>query len=590
VPQRASIALLRLLRALALLGLLATVPVWTAPVASWHVEVDAPPDLKKLLESELDAVRWSQRTDLTPQQVEQLFDAAPAQARALAETEGLFEARVREERGVRDGRPLLRLIVQPGEPTRISAVHVRIEGAVTSDPQGQARVDRAQRAFGLEPGAVFRQVDWTAAKERVVRNLAAKRYAAARIVESRAQIDPAARTAVLDLTVDSGPTITMGGVRVTGLSRYPEKLVQTLNPIPPGALYDEEALLRYQRRLTESGHFASALVTVNPDPARPTDTLVLVRVVESEARRVELGVGYSTDRGPRAQASYTDNNTLDRAWRFNTTVEVDGLTQEGRAGLTFPRQADGWRWLVGGQVKHENIQDQDVLNWSVTGGHLYAVEEYESQQSVQYLTERTRLADGTRDTSDALFFNQRWLWNTLDDPINPRRGSTFQIQVGGAAEALLSTQTFGRVHLRANHLQRLNPSLTLQLRGEAGAVLAQTRKDIPSEYLFRTGGDTSIRGFAYESLGVEEGGAVVGGRYLAVGSVELIAWFTPEWGVAGFLDGGNAWDDISRFDPVYGIGSGVRWRSPLGNLNLDLAWPEGRGQGRIHFSVGIIFR
>jgi translocation and assembly module TamA len=331
-------------------------------------------------------------------------------------------------------------------------------------------------------------------------------------------------------------------------------------------------------------------VTANPSAEHPADTPLLVTVVESQARRIELGVGYSTDRSARAQATYTDNNAFDRGWNSTLKLEVDGLVQEATAGLAFPRQESGWRYLLGGNVKHEDIQDQEVLNWSVSGAHLYAVEEYESALSLQYLTERSRIGEGEWDNSEALFLNQRWLWNTLDDPVNPRVGSTFQLQVGGASEALLSTRTFGRVHVRANHLRYLLPQVSLQLRGEAGAVLADSRQGIPSEYVFRTGGDTSIRGFAFESLGVDQNGAVVGGRYLVVGSAELITWFSPQWGTAGFVDAGNAWDELDAFDPVYGVGFGVRWRSPVGNLNLDLAWPEGRGEGRLHFSVGIIFR
>jgi translocation and assembly module TamA len=556
----------------------------------YQVEIVAPPDLKKLLEAELDVVRWSTRSELTARQIEQLFDAAPDQARALAETEGYFEARVTAQRQQRDGKPLLRLEVAPGQPTRIASVNVRVEGPITTDPQGAQRIAHAQQAFELKPGDVFRQADWAAGKERVMRDLKRKRYALARIVDSRAEIDPQTRTARLRVVLDSGPTVTLGRAQIKGLERYSPRLVQNLNPIAPGALYDEEEMLKYQRRLLQSGHFASAIVTANPSAEHPADTPLLVTVVESQARRIELGVGYSTDRSARAQATYTDNNAFDRGWNSTLKLEVDGLVQEATAGLAFPRQESGLRYLLGGNVKHEDIQDQEVLNWSVSGARLYAVEEYESALSLQYLTERSRIGEGEWDNSEALFLNQRWLWNTLDDPVNPRVGSTFQLQVGGASEALLSTRTFGRVHVRANHLRYLLPQVSLQLRGEAGAVLADSRQGIPSEYVFRTGGDTSIRGFAFESLGVDQNGAVVGGRYLVVGSAELITWFSPQWGTAGFVDAGNAWDELDAFDPVYGVGFGVRWRSPVGNLNLDLAWPEGRGEGRLHFSVGIIFR
>jgi translocation and assembly module TamA len=587
---RAPNALSWLPRTFALIGLLWALHCAAAETPAFYIEVVAPPDLKKLLEAELDAARWSTRSELTARQIDQLFEAAPDQARALAETEGYFEARVAARRLERDGKPLLRLELVPGEPTRVAAVDVRVEGPVTTDAEGAQRIAKAQRAFRLKPGDVFRQANWADAKERVVRSLARKRYALARIVDSRAQIDPAAHTARLSMSVDSGPSVTLGPVQVKGLQRYSPRLVQNLNPIRPGSVYDEEEMLKYQRRLIQSGHFSSALVSANPSAGQPTGTPLLVTVVEAQARRIELGVGYSTDRGPRAQANYTDNNALDRGWRSSLQVEVDRLVQEATVGLAFPRQESGWHYGLGGNVKHEDIQDQEVLNWSLTGVHLYAVEEYESALSLQFLTERSRLGEGEWDNADALFLNQRWLWNWLDDPINPRRGSTFQVQVGGASEALLSAQTFGRMHLRANHLQRLLPRLTLQLRGEAGAVLADSRQGIPSEYVFRTGGDTSIRGYAFESLGVDENGAVVGGRYLVVGSVELISWFTSEWGSAAFVDAGNAWDELDAFNPVYGVGFGARWRSPVGNLNLDLAWPEGRGEGRVHFSVGIIFR
>ena len=234
--------------AVALFGLLCALACVAAESVAFLVEIEAPPDLKKLLENELDVVRWSKRAEVTPRQIALLFDAAPDQARALAETEGFFQAQVRVQRLERDGKPLLRLEVVPGEPVRVSRVEVRVEGPVTAEPGGAQRIAQARAAFRLEPGTAFTHDAWAAAKDRVVRSLKRKRYATAHVIQSRAEIDPAARTAVLTLVVDSGPTVTLGAARISGLQRYPERLVQNLNPIKPGSVYDEEALVKYQRR------------------------------------------------------------------------------------------------------------------------------------------------------------------------------------------------------------------------------------------------------------------------------------------------------------------------------------------------------
>lgn len=560
------------------------------PLPTLQVEVEAPETLREALEANLDIVRWSRRGGLTSGQIEQLFSTARKQVREIAATEGYFDPRVETSLRRNGEQRIARLEVIPGEPVLVQGVELSFTGPLRKDPQADARMDRARRAFRLAPGERFRQAEWDAAKARALRSIARTRYGTATLAESQARIDPERGTAHLTLVIDSGPPVTMGAPRINGLQRYEERLVRNLNPIPPGADYDEDELLKYQRRLLASGYFGSAIVASSPSRDAPSDTPILVSLVESESRRIELGVGYSTDRGARAQASYRDNNLFDRAWRLNTRVAVDRLIQELHAGVAFPRLPSGIHYGIETELRAEDIQGQDVLNWSLTGGRQFLTEEYESGLTLQFLSERSRLDDGPEDNRSALFLNQRWLWNTLNDPINPRRGYSFQFQAGGALQGVLSTQTFGRLHTRANYLHPFNRDWTLALRGEAGAVLAESRSNIPSAYVFRTGGDTSIRGYAYESLGVQEADAIVGGRYLLVGSVELMRWLNRQWGIGAFVDGGNAWDDLSDFEAVYGYGAGVRWRSPLGNLSLDLARGEANDEWRVHFSAGLVLR
>jgi translocation and assembly module TamA len=120
-------------------------------------------------------------------------------------------------------------------------------------------------------------------------------------------------------------------------------------------------------------------------------------------------------------------------------------------------------------------------------------------------------------------------------------------------------------------------------------VLAQARTGIPSVFLFRTGGDQSVRGYAFESLGVPLGDAIVGGRYLAVASAEYTHWVTDTLGAAAFVDVGDAFDRPKKFDAAFGIGIGVRYKSPIGPVRADVAYGERTGKIRLHFSVGYSF-
>jgi translocation and assembly module TamA len=152
-----------------------------------------------------------------------------------------------------------------------------------------------------------------------------------------------------------------------------------------------------------------------------------------------------------------------------------------------------------------------------------------------------------------------------------------------------STEQFGRVIGKSVLWWPLTKVNNLTARLDGGAVLAQSRVGIPSNFLFRTGGDTTVRGYAFESLGVPEGDAVVGGRYYAVGSVEIDHWINSTWGLAAFVDAGDATDAWDDFHVALGYGVGARVRTPIGPFRLDVAYGQEERSVRVHFSVGLAF-
>jgi len=576
---------------LALAGFLglAALPALAASV-EFSVQIEAPKALTGVLQDNLDLTGWAGREDVSEDQLRQLVKTAPEQARGLLATEGYFSSTVTARLERAEPAWIVKLQVDPGEPTKVVSVDLRIRGAVNDDPVREQRLRTAREAFVLNEGSVFRQRDWDASKDGATHSLHRRYYAAARIISSRADIDPVAREARLAVEIDSGPPFYFGEVEANGLQRYPLQIVRNLSPIEPGDPYDEEQLLKFQKRLLASGRFASAVVFSANDVERANAIPIFVNVVESQARKVDLGVGFSTDRGPRGLAGYTDYNAFDRALRLNARAEVDRLRQEVLGGIDFPVNESGWRYGALARFKYEDIQSVQSTDWSVTGLHTYLIEERKSQQLLQHLTENRVLADGTEDDLQALYLAQLWSWNNLDNFLNPRDGHFLGLELGGASRDVGSDATFGRVIARGSYFLPVKTFGTVLLRLESGTVIADSRNGIPSEYLFRTGGDNSVRGYSYESLGVEQGGSIVGGRYLLVGSVEYIHWIGEQWGAAVFYDAGNAVDETSDFEPAVGYGVGARWYSPIGSLNLDLAYGEDVDDYRVHFTAGFVLQ
>ncbi|MBN8441358.1 MAG: outer membrane protein assembly factor [Thauera sp.] len=507
----------------------------------------------------------------------------------LLATEGYFTPQIRFDRSEGEA---WQVVVEPGERAKITAVDLDFAGALVTEPERErddtSAVEALRKAWSLRVGEPFRQASWDAAKQQLLDTVSARRYAAARIVQSRAEVDPETATVRLSLTLDSGPAFYLGELEVSGLADLPEDLVRRYSTLKPGAPYDRDALLAFQSGLQNTPHFASVIVDIDRDPALAAAVPVRVQVSEAKPKTVGFGAGFSSNTGYRVEASYRDVNLLGRAWELNTGLRLEQRRQSLFADVFLPPQ-ERHRDSFGALVDRSNVEGLKVASEAVGVARKTVRGDIETQIALRLQRERVQPDGAASSEHNTLTANWTWIRRAVDDLLDPRSGNVFEFQVGGGSSIALSDQNFLRLYGRVVHYRQVAERDVLILRAEGGATLAPSRNGIPQDFLFRTGGAQTVRGYAYQSLGVREGDATVGGRYMGVMSAEYVHWFRPDWGSAVFIDAGDATDDRRNFDLRTGYGVGARWRSPAGPLAVDLAWGQEEQRLRLHFGVAIAF-
>jgi translocation and assembly module TamA len=373
--------------------------------------------------------------------------------------------------------------------------------------------------------------------------------------------------------------------------------VSRLARLPVGSIYDQDEIQQAQLRLAGSGYYDSAFIYVDP-ASDPAAAPVQVNVREAPLRKVVLGVGLSTDAGPRASVEYTHNRLPGIGWRAVNKIQLDRKAPFVSSELTAIPDEDGWRWGVAGRA--ERLDDGELVTHSQSLRVGRSRSEARIDRNVYLQFDRSSVqappgAPSPADTGDgtAISGNYVWTGRYFDRVPYPTRGFMVGAEFGGGFTLVGSRSPFQRTVVRWLTIRPLSTG-RLQLRAEGGAVLASGAARVPSTQLFRTGGDTSVRGYGFRDIGVQRpNGIVAPGRYLA-GSVEYQRPIrrqgveTELEGVA-FVDGGAVSDRIGHLRPSWGVGVGARYRSPLGPLQVDLAYGLKAKRFRLHLTVGTSF-
>ncbi|MDB5911978.1 MAG: surface antigen [Ramlibacter sp.] len=586
--------------ALVVLSVAAAPAAAQSAAPSFDLVVRAPDPLKEILERNLELRRYREVSDLDDAEIARLIVMAEKDARELLATQGYFapEVKISREAGA---RTTLVVAVEPGERTRVAAVDIAFEGdiATTADPGAIAQRDAVRSGWGLAPGEGFTQTGWDRAKSDATKALLARRYPAARITYSLADVDAATASARLGLKLDSGALFRLGPLRVTGVERYDPVLVPRLARLPPGTIYDQEKIVQAQLRLSGSGYFDSAFIYVDPQ-SDPESADVQVTVREAQLQKVVLGVGFTTDGGPRASIEHIHNRLPGIGWRAVSKLQADKKNPYAQTEWTAIPDEKSWRWSV--LARAERLDDDRLVTHSqrLRAGRFQDGDRIDRNVYVQYERSTVQnprgvpLTPSETGAGSALSVNYIWTGRYFDNLQMPSSGYGIGVEVGGGITLGGDNSPFQRTVLRWIGYRPLQTG-RLQLRAEGGAVFARESALLPATQLFRTGGDTTVRGYRFLDIGVPLVGDLVGpGRYLAVGSTE---WQRPivrrgqptQFEHTLFVDAGAVADQVGDLRPKVGVGTGVRWRSPIGPVEAALAYGVQAKKLRLHFSAGFVF-
>ena len=568
-----------------------------------RVEIDAPDALRGQLDLHLDLsrlARLSRGNVVTDTELQRLVDAAPGQVRELLRTEGYFqpELKVQRKPATADQPETVRLLLDPGPRTRVTRVDIEVDGALeqarlAGDELARATVADLRSSWPLPVGAAFRNAEWHDAKSTVLARLRSAGYAAASWLGTVAEVDDQQHGVRLYAVVDSGPLFRSGRIVVDGLQLQEERTVLALAGFRPGTPVTEALLLDYQERLQKAGLFESVTVTLDPDPERAATAAVQVRLREQPVQVYTVGLGISANNGPRASLEHVARRVFGLPVSASNKVELGRVRQAWTGEIsTHPAERFG-RWLVGGTLERLVSTSDVVLSERLRFGRGQDTRQLE--QLVFLEAERGRRSTDTSDVSTiALSANYHVVWRELDSVLLPTEGWTLSLQggVGRSHGSASASGWFERAYGRFTWYRPLGASWYGQARVELGQVFLPNNVAAPDSQLFRAGGDDSVRGYAYRSLGPLTDGVVGSGPVLATGSVEIarpiLASVPSLWG-ALFVDAGRAGTAFGTLKPALGYGAGIRWRSPVGPLRLDLAWGQETRKLRLHFSVGIAF-
>jgi len=519
----------------------------------------------------LDINKMKNDEDLTPRWIRKLHQQAPQEIREALQPFGYYVPEIRSALIEEDGQWFATYRVDKGKPVVITGRDVQWFGEGMNHPALQQSI----KDYLRKAGKTLIHAEYEAAKNTFMNIAFSNGYPKARFTTSEWLVDLDSNTAKLTLHMDTGPLYYFGNITFLQDFLNPDLLTKYIT-MEKGTPYSYEALLEFQQNLIASNYAREITITPRYEEAQDQQLPLTVIMEPITPHKFTFGAGYDSDTGIRGSARWDDRLLNRYGHHSELSAKLAWTESIIRAQYNIPvvkPLTD--RWVSTASYEFDQTPDTSSATLEMETAFVrrnladtLLYKGFVLASSEQFSVE------GEPDENTALYsLGGTFRFSDTEESIFPQYGDYLFIDLRGASEALLSDTSYARLHMKGRYMVGLGKNGRIDTQIEIGTTWVEDFDMYPTTLRFFAGGDTSVRGYSYESLGPKNANGVsVGGKNVVTGSLEYDHRVSESWVLAGFVDAGNAYNDKLE-DAYVGAGVGFRWLAPFGSLRIDIAYP-----------------
>ncbi len=475
--------------------------------------------------------------------------------------------------------------IDQGPPVRVAEVSIELAGAGRDNPALLA----ATAGFPVKKGDILNQEVYEKAKKKLVILAYGEGFLDAALPERALRINRENNSAAVRLVLDTG-TRYLFGETTSRQQIVRQDLLDRHLPYRAGEPYDPAKLFELQSILYRTDYFSRVAVRGQPDRAEGYAIPVDIDLTPPEhLNKYTFGLGYATDTGVRGKIDWANRLFNSYGHKASASLQLAELENSISFLYQMPVMKDPRYYKLTNALAYQDKTWEDTRTqlFTTAVGLEYAGPLFKFGTGLELRDEIYDVGDTSGD-STLLVPSLNIGLILADDILDTKNGLQASVGFLGGVDGIVSDVNFLQTTLSGKGVFTPLEDWRLIGRGALGLTLVDTIDSLPPSLRFYTGGDTSIRGYRYKSLGTRDpSGAVIGGRYLVVGSIELERIVYKNWSLAAFWDGGTATDDLS-LNFFQGVGGGIRFRLPFGQIRFDVASAitEEDTPFRVHLTVG----
>lgn len=553
--------------------------------------------LAKRIKNDLSLEKSIYEDKLSEDRIKNLYQIANEEIEETLQANGYYNSQIKTNlsKQAKTNEPeywIANFTIVLGTPTTIANIEISILGPGKSDEKLQKTLVTPK----LRVGQVLVHENYEDTKEELLANLTAEGYLQAKFTRSVIEVDRKSNTANIKFAIATGNQYTFG--KITFIDKvYNYDFLIKFAPFKPGDPYELQKLIDFQNNFDSVDLFSKVRFDTLNDLEDPNNTVVpiQVRLTERPKNRYIGSIGYDTDIGAKASLGWLHRRRSTDGHTIYTNLSVSQRLSIVKANYVIPGSRPATdKYVLGILGQIETFEELYSRKAEISASKIFRRGKLETTYGVWYFTETFRIAHALPTLNKIyLLPTAKWRWLDTHNRANYEFGTRVDFKIRAGARFLFSDNSAAQFELNAKKIFPINDSARFLMRTSLGAVASKEFSILPPSLRFFTGGDDTVRGFAYNSLGPlavpSDPDSVTGGRYLLIISGEFEHKIYDKISGVIFLDSGNA--ALSTKIPLaFGAGFGVRYRTPIGNLRLDLAKPLNtvvNKHWRVHVNFGV---